>query len=113
MKRYRFIRNALTFAAATVAGGSVFGNGCANLAFSITPCGTIVPLTVCTPTDQLNLLFPLLQVPDYRTDPSCTIPFGCGDRGASDLFPTIPGGPGGGPSDPPTSGGGGGGGGGG
>jgi hypothetical protein len=105
--------NSACLAAAVLAGGTMFGNGCMNALLSITPCGTIVPLTVCTPVDQLNLVFPLLEIPDFRTDPSCTIPFGCGDRGASDLFPTIPGAFGGGASTPPTGGTGGGGGGGG
>lgn len=109
----RKTRSKLALAAAVMGGGLLLNNGCLNLALSITPCGTIVPLTVCTPVDQLNLIFPYLQIPDFHTDPSCTIPFGCGDQGASDLFPTIPGGPGGGASDPPTGGTGGGGGGGG
>ncbi len=90
----------LMIAAAVIGNGVVLGNGCANMLFSISPCGTVVPTTICTPADQLNLLFPYLNIPDYRTDPSCTIPFGCGEQGDSDLFPPS-GGPGGGASDPP------------
>lgn len=60
-------------------------------------CGTV--LTFCTPIDQLNLMFPLLQVPDYDSDPSCSIPLGCG---SSDVLPPLIGGPGGGPPNEPT-----------
>ncbi|MCK6457914.1 MAG: hypothetical protein L6Q92_15470 [Phycisphaerae bacterium] len=108
MFRPRMYRKVALLAAA-VSVGSMFNGNCMNLALSITPCGTIFPLTVCTPVDQVNLLFPLLEIPDFRTDPSCTIPLGCD---TSDVLPPLVGGPGGGPSDPPTGGTGGGGGGG-
>ena len=107
----------MVLAAATVAGGGVvLNNGCANFAYSITPCGTVVPTTICTPTDQANLLFPYLEIPDYSSDPSCSIPRGCA---GNDVLPPLPGGPGGNstgtvqPTTGDSSGGGGGGGGGG
>lgn len=92
----------LLIASATVAGGGmVLNNGCANFAMSITPCGTVVPTTICTPADQANLLFPYLNIPDYSSDPSCSIPRGCG---AGDVLPPLPGGPGGDDVVQPTNG---------
>jgi hypothetical protein len=79
-----------------LAGGSVLGSGCMNTLASINLCGTV--FTFCTPTDQLNLLFPMLELPDFDTDPSCTIPLGCG---GSDVLPPLEGGPGGGETDEP------------
>ncbi|MFO0974543.1 MAG: hypothetical protein U1A27_14055 [Phycisphaerae bacterium] len=90
--------------ATVLSGGTLLANGCLNLALSITPCGTVVPTTICTPVDQINLLFQYFQIPDFRADPSCTIPRGCGD---GDVLPPLVGGPGGDAPDEPRSGGGG------
>lgn len=81
MKRARLIRRMTLVATIALAGGTAFGNGCINTFASVPWCGGL--LTWCTPDDQLNLLYPLLETPDFTTDPSCTIPFGCGD---GDLF---------------------------
>lgn len=112
MSRTRVYRRIMVLSATIVAGGTVLQTGpCINTLLSITPCGTVVPLTICTPVDQLNLVFPYLRIPDFRADPSCTIPRGCGDGG---VLPPIEGGPGGDdPDDPRGSEGGGAGGGGG
>lgn len=103
MRRHRLLRKALVGVAAMSAGGFLMANGCANALLSITPCGTV--FTFCTPADQANLIFPFLDLPDFNVDPSCTIPYGCGDGG---LFPPFVGGPGGGAPDIPTGTGGGG-----
>ncbi len=72
----------------------LFGGTCIT---SINLCGTV--FTFCEPVDQLNLMFPYLEMPDYGTDPSCTIPLGCGD---GDVLPPLEGSPGGGTPDAPT-----------
>ena len=70
-------KNRLALAAtAFLAGGTVLQSNCANALYSLPICGTV--LTFCTPSDQLNILFPLLETPDFSTDPTCTIPLGCG-----------------------------------
>ncbi|HKQ48276.1 MAG TPA: hypothetical protein VJZ71_09435 [Phycisphaerae bacterium] len=100
MKNYKSIRKITLGLTVLLSGSTVFDNGCFNTIASINVCGTI--LTFCTPGDQLNLLFPYLEVPDYAADPSCTIPLGCGD---GDLFPdefTPPNFPGGDAPDQPT-----------
>ena len=70
----------------------LFGGTCVT---SVNLCGTV--LTFCEPVDQLNLMFPYLELPDFDADPSCTIPLGCGD---GDILPSLEGGPGGGSPDP-------------
>lgn len=81
------------------AGGSLFANNCINMAASLPICGGL--LTFCSPVDQINLLWPLLETPDFSADPSCTIPLGCGD-GDENFFPDAPAGlPGGGLPDNP------------
>ncbi|MCA9256514.1 MAG: hypothetical protein KDA33_12790 [Phycisphaerales bacterium] len=108
-------KNRLALAAtAFLAGGTVLQSNCANALYSLPICGTV--LTFCTPSDQLNILFPLLETPDFSTDPTCTIPLGCG-AGDENFF-NLPDGfnpPGGGtpnePEDGDQGGGGGGGGG--
>ncbi len=82
MRRYRILRKALMGATAVLAGGTVLQSGCASLAMSVTPCGTV--FTFCEPFDQAIQLFQFFDIPDWETDPSCVIPFGCGDGG---LFP--------------------------
>ncbi len=80
------------------AGGTVLSNGCINTLASVNLCGTVFPW--CTPADQLNLLFPMLETPDFASDPSCTIPLGCAD---SDVYQNVPEGfPGGSGSDQPS-----------
>ena len=81
MKRARLIQKMAIFASIALAGGTAFSNGCVNTIASVPWCGGV--LTWCTPADQLNLLYPLLEIPDYSIDPSCTIPYGCGE---GDLF---------------------------
>lgn len=77
----------MALVAATIAGGTAFGNsGCTNTLLSITPCGTV--LAGCTAGDWATLIFPYLDLPDFRADPSCTVPAGCG---ANDIQPAIPG----------------------
>lgn len=101
MRRHTILKKALLGASVLLAGGTVLSNGCMNTLASINVCGTV--FTFCTPGDQLSLLWPYLEIPDYQTDPSCTIPMGCD---GSDLFPSIPGAPGGGASEQPSGGGG-------
>ena len=67
------------------AGGTVLSTSCMNTVASIPLCGTVFHW--CTPADQLNLFLPVIDVPDYDTDPSCTLPMGCG---AGDLYNDIP-----------------------
>lgn len=111
MKRWLTVRKSIVVA--LLSGGLLYQNGCLNALLSIQVCGVILPPTICTPTDQLLLTFPFLEVPDFRADPTCTIPNGCFTRDdvTDGSFPF-----GGGPPVPPqnnTGGGGGGGGGGG
>ncbi|MEE8170731.1 MAG: hypothetical protein V3T70_09300, partial [Phycisphaerae bacterium] len=77
MKRIaRFYRKSLLLA--VFGGGVMYATGCTNFLFSINVCGTV--LLNCTPEDQLLLVFPFLDVPDFDIDPTCTIPTGCFDR---------------------------------
>ncbi len=85
MTHARKLRKLMLGATAILAGGTVLNNGCINTLASIPVCGTV--LTFCTPADQLNLMFPLLETPDFNADPSCTIPLGCGP---SDIYQNIP-----------------------
>jgi hypothetical protein len=85
MTRARKLRKVMLSVTAVLAGGTVLSNGCINTLASIPICGTV--LTFCTPVDQLNMMFPLLETPDYDTDPSCTIPLGCG---GGDIYQNIP-----------------------
>jgi len=96
-----------TLAAALLSGGMLYQNGCLNALYSIQICGVVLPATVCTPEDQLLLVFPFLEVPDFEIDPTCTIPFGCFDRGDDVNDGEYP--FGGGPPNPPTQNSGGGG----
>lgn len=81
MRSRKLKRRVTLLALSALGGGMVFasGNGCLNTLLSIPVCGTVVPTTVCTPEDQLLLTFRFLQVPDFGVDPSCTIPYSCGD----------------------------------
>lgn len=97
MRRYKFLSKTLLSISLVLAGGAVFSNGCINTVASLPICGGI--LTFCTPGDQLTMLWPLLETPDFNTDPSCTIPYGCD---STDLFGPIDGAPGGGGSDQPS-----------
>jgi hypothetical protein len=77
-----------------------------NTVASLPLCGTL--LTWCTPMDQLNLFYPLLQTPDFQTDPSCTIPLGCHGSDIYDQWRNNSGtpnaqSPGGGSSEEPTA----------
>lgn len=99
MKRSRKVKKVMIALSTLLAGGTVLDNGCINTIASIPFCGAL--LTFCTPADQLNLFLPSLQVPDYDTDPSCTIPLGCG---GGDLYTNIPPGfPGGSAPVPPVN----------
>ncbi|QDV92187.1 hypothetical protein RAS2_33010 [Phycisphaerae bacterium RAS2] len=102
----RKLRKLMLGATAILAGGTVLNNGCINTLASVPICGTV--LTFCTPTDQLNLMFPLLETPDFNADPSCTIPLGCSPEGLyQDTPPGFPGNNGGGITDPENAQGGG------
>jgi hypothetical protein len=99
MRRHRRIKKALLSLSVMLGGGTVMADGCLNTLASINLCGTV--LTFCTPADQLNLFLPYLTLPDFNTDPSCTIPLGCG---SGDLYTNIPAGfPGGQPPSEPTN----------
>ena len=104
MRRYRLLRKIMVSASLLMAGGTVMGNGCVNTVASLPICGGL--LAFCDSFDQINFLFPILETPDFRQDPSCTIPLGCG---GGDLFdipinpnPNGPQLPGGGPPDQPV-----------
>ena len=98
MKNHKSVRKITLGLTVLLSGSTVFDNGCFNTLASVNVCGTI--LTFCTPADQINLLFPYLEVPDFDTDPSCTIPLGCGD---GDVYTNIPPGlPGGDAPDQPS-----------
>lgn len=96
MRNYKFVRKIMLGTSLLLAGGIV--PGCMNTLANINVCGTI--FTFCTPADQINLMFPYLDYPDYNADPSCTIPLGCGD---GDVLPPLVGGPGGGAPDQPQN----------
>jgi hypothetical protein len=81
MRRQRLLSKALVSMSAVLAGGMVLGDGCMSTLATTNLCGTVFPW--CTPADQLNLMWPILDIPDYSADPSCTIPLGCG---SGDLF---------------------------
>jgi len=83
-KRASFKVKAAMSLATILAGGTMF-QGCLNAALSVPVCGTI--FTFCTPADQANAIFPILDLPDFNADPSCTIPLGCGD---GDIIQNIP-----------------------
>lgn len=96
MRRDKILKKMILSAGMVFGGGTVLAGGCINTLASINLCGTV--LTFCTPVDQINALFPLLEVPDFNADPSCTIPLGCGDGG---ILPPLEGGPGGDPPEEP------------
>ncbi len=77
MRNYLNLRNKMIGLTVVVAGGSLFASNCINTVASLPICGGV--LTFCTPADQLNALWPMLETPDFNSDPSCTIPLGCGD----------------------------------
>jgi len=101
MRRHRMLRKTLVGLSVLLGGSTVLDNGCINTVASLPICGTV--LTFCTPTDQLNLFFPMLDLPNYDWDPSCTIPMGCVGSDLYDpLSETPPGTPGGGASEEPS-----------
>ena len=71
MRRCRFLKKLVLSASLVLAGGTVLGSGCINTLASINLCGTV--FTVCTPVDQLNLLFPMLELPDFDADGRLTL----------------------------------------
>ncbi len=77
MQRHKILQKTLLCMTVTLAGGTLLGGTCVNTLASANLCGTVFPW--CTPADQLNLLYPMLETPDFYSDPSCTIPLGCGD----------------------------------
>ncbi|MBN2560616.1 MAG: hypothetical protein JXQ75_06775 [Phycisphaerae bacterium] len=97
MRKHKLLKQAILSASILFAGGTVLSNGCMNVIASTNPCGTV--FTFCAPVDWLNLWYPMLETPDYDSDPSCTIPLGCGD---GDLLPPLVGGPGGDTPDQPS-----------
>jgi hypothetical protein len=67
----------LLLVALTLCCGSLYQQGCfESLVLGANPCGTV--LAVCTPEQWLRAVFPLVTVPNYESDPSCSIPFRCG-----------------------------------
>ncbi len=100
MRNHKRLKKAMLSLTVLLGGSTVMADGCINTLASINICGTV--LTFCTPADQLNLLFPYLETPDFETDPSCTIPLGCA---GSDIYQNIPAGfPGGSDINQPTLG---------
>ena len=97
MRKYCDLRKKMIGLPIVIAGGSLFGSTCTNTVASLPICGGV--LTFCTPADQINALWPLLETPDFDADPSCTIPLGCGD---GDLLPPPAGFPGGDAPDQPS-----------
>lgn len=85
MRNTKRIHRIVLTVSSILAGGTVLDNGCFNTLASINVCGTL--LTFCTPSDQINALYPYLTVPDYSIDQSCTLPMGCG---AGDMYTNIP-----------------------
>ena len=85
MKKIKRFKKIVISVSAILAGGTVLDNGCFNTLASINVCGTLLTPNVCSPVDQLNLLMPFLEVPDFRADPSCTIPLGCDGPFGDDL----------------------------
>jgi hypothetical protein len=81
MRRQKIAKRVVLGLSIALAGGTLLDNGCINTLASIPVCGTV--LAFCTPQDQLNLMYGMLEVPNYDWDPSCTVPYGCGD---GDLF---------------------------
>ena len=56
--------------------GRLYQQGCYESALlAANPCGTV--LGICTPAAWLRAVFPAITVPNYESDPSCTIPFTC------------------------------------
>jgi hypothetical protein len=99
MRKPRFWKKILLSVGVAFGGGTAAAGGCWDTIASVNVCGTV--LTFCTPADQLNVFFPFLTTPDYFTDPSCTIPLGCG---TGDLYQNIPAGfPGGSAPQQPTN----------
>lgn len=97
MRKYFDLRKKMIGLAVVIAGGSLLGSNCINTVASLPICGGV--LTFCAPADQINLLWPMLETPDFDADPSCTIPLGCGD---GDLLPPPGGFPGGDAPDQPS-----------
>ena len=68
----------LALTAGLVTGGTLYAGGCyQDLLVSVNPCGTV--FAFCTPGDWLRAIDPVIEYPDYELDPSCTMPFRCGD----------------------------------
>ena len=59
MKRKKRLTRVLLSLGCVLGGGTMMANGCMNALASFPICGTL--LTFCTPTDQLNLFFPLVK----------------------------------------------------
>jgi len=60
--------------------GGMIGAGCHTAARWLNPCGTLL---VCDPNapDQGRLAWDryFLDWPDYEADPTCTVPYSCGE----------------------------------
>ncbi len=57
--------------------GTTFAPGCVETALlAVNPCGTV--LENCTPQEWYELIWPIVNAPDYERDPSCSIPYACG-----------------------------------
>lgn len=57
--------------------GTVYGPSCLETTLlALNPCGTVLD---CDPADYYAIIWPVITAPDYDRDPSCTIPYACGD----------------------------------
>jgi len=107
MNRKKLVKKLSLATAVMLGGGTLLQGACSNtlLTLGASTCGTV--FAFCTPGDAALMLFRFFEIPDFDTDPTCTIPFACGPDPDDNLFPPPIGGGGGGV----TTGGGGGGGG--
>ena len=75
MRRYG---RKMILAALAATAGCVYASGCMQTAaLSLNPCGTL--FAFCTADDWLRAIDPLVTYPDFELDPSCTMPYQCGD----------------------------------
>lgn len=70
---------ALLMIAPLAVGTTLASMGCMETALmAVNPCGTV--FSNCTPDDWYRwIVWPTVTYPDYDRDPSCTIPYACGD----------------------------------
>ena len=59
--------------------GSLTQLNCAGALAQMNPCGTLFSLSFCTP-DAYTRLFGDFFASDFGADPTCVIPFNCGNQ---------------------------------